>query len=103
MDSKLSFAKPRFDHESGRLSLIADTLDFDNAAAHMSAFCHFIGASVKEQQTDADLLSWLVDFEGVTFMLRAEHYSASIWLEQLGAEGDEELAFLSRWLEKQLD
>lgn len=90
------------DAASGRVSLVADTLDFDNADAHLAAFCQLIGATAKEKQTDADLLSWLVDFEGVGFMLRAEHYSACVWLEKLGEEGDEELQFLYTWLARQL-
>ncbi len=35
-------------------------------------------------------------------MLRAEHYSACVWLEKLGEEGDEELQFLYTWLARQL-
>ncbi|WP_281545933.1 DUF3630 family protein [Grimontia sp. SpTr1] len=97
-----TFRLSHHDSEAGRLVLAADALDFDNAEQHLMAFCQLIDAKVAEKQTDADLLSWLIDFEGVPFMLRAEHYSASVWLERLGAEGDEELAFLNIWLSKQL-
>lgn len=98
----LTFRLSHYDSEAGRLVLAADTLDFDNAEKHLMAFCELIDAKVTEKQTDADLLSWLIDFEGVAFMLRAEHYSASVWLEKLSAEGDEELAFMNNWLSKQL-
>ncbi|WP_051563816.1 DUF3630 family protein [Enterovibrio calviensis] len=91
-----------FDANEGRLVMAADALNFDNAASFLDSFCQLIGATPEEKQTDADLHSWLVDFEGVTFLLKAEHYSASIWLERLGKEGDEELAFLHRWLGLQL-
>ena len=91
-----------FDIEEGRFVLAIDDLDFDNADAYAIAFCQLIDAVIIEKQTDADLMSWLVDFEDVQFMLKAEHYSASLWLERLGADGDDELAFLNHWLANQL-
>ncbi|MCC4797473.1 hypothetical protein BCT30_12950 [Enterovibrio norvegicus] len=91
-----------FDIEEGRFVLAIDDLDFDNAEAYAAAFCQLIDAAIIEKQMDADLMSWLVDFEGVQFMLKAEHYSASLWLERLGAEGDDELSFLNHWLSNQL-
>ncbi len=90
-----------FDIEEGRFVLAIDDLDFDNADGYAAAFCQLIDAAIIEKQMDADLMSWLVDFEGVQFMLKAEHYSASLWLERLGADGDDELTFLNNWLVNQ--
>ena len=101
MDNRL-FSLSHFDAEEGRLVLAADGLDFDNTDTYLEAFCQLIGASVSDKQTDADLHSWLVDFEGARFMLKGEHYSASVWLEKLDADGDDELAFLHGWLSKLL-
>ncbi|PKF51376.1 DUF3630 family protein [Enterovibrio nigricans] len=101
MDNAL-FSLSSFDAQEGRLVLAADGLDFDNTDAYLDALCQMIDARVFDKQIDADLHSWLVDFEGVRFMLRGEHYSASIWLEMLDAEGKEELAFLHGWLRKRL-
>lgn len=97
-----TFRLSHMDAVAGRLVLVADTLNADNAEQHLQALCQMLDASVKEKQTDADLLSWLIDFEGVALMLRAGHYSASVWLETLGDEGQDELVFLHSWLEKQL-
>ncbi|MEZ8143634.1 hypothetical protein A1OO_00250 [Enterovibrio norvegicus FF-33] len=99
---KPRFRLSHFDANEGRLVLAADGMDFDNAEAMLDRFCQLIDANAQDKQTDADLHTWLVDFEGVTFMLKAEHYSASVWLERLGKEGDEELLFLHRWLSRQL-
>ncbi|MGF1769438.1 DUF3630 family protein [Enterovibrio makurazakiensis] len=96
------FVLTLFDAHEGRLVIAANALDFDNAASYLNTFCELIGATPEDKQTDADLHTWLVDFEGVTFLLKAEHYSASIWLERLGQDGDDELAFLQGWLSQQL-
>ncbi|WP_434357545.1 DUF3630 family protein [Parasalinivibrio latis] len=95
-----SFSSLEFKPDEGRLVLTIPELDFDNAPALMAGFLSVIGAHATEAQTDADLHSWLVDFEGCRLMLRAEHYSTSMWLETLDGTGQEELAFLAGWLGK---
>ncbi|RXJ72637.1 hypothetical protein CS022_14425 [Veronia nyctiphanis] len=87
-----------FNPDSGRLILTSSSLDFDSAETVAESFFTLIGATVKEKQLDADLLSWLIDFEGCQLMAKAEHYSASLWLETMGENGLEELLFLSQWL-----
>ncbi|WP_407331868.1 DUF3630 family protein [Enterovibrio sp. 27052020O] len=99
---KSAFVLTYFDANEGRLVLAVDDMDFDNAETMLDTFCYLIGANAQDKQTDADLHTWLIDFEGVTFVLKAEHYSASVWLERFGKEGDEELAFLHRWLSQRL-
>ncbi|MDD1783553.1 DUF3630 family protein [Enterovibrio sp. ZSDZ35] len=101
MDNTL-FSISHFDAKEGRLVLAADGLDFDNTEIYLDALCQLIGATASDKQTDADLHSWIIEFEGVRFLLKGEHYSASVWLEKLDADGDEELTFLHGWLSKQL-
>ncbi len=96
------FSSLDFQPDEGRLVLSVPALDFDNAPDLMAQFLSHIGASANETQTDADIHTWLVDFEGCRLMLRAEHYSAAMWLETLDGAGNEELAFLANWLGKSL-
>ncbi|MFD2179172.1 DUF3630 family protein [Veronia pacifica] len=91
-----------YNPDSGRLILTTSALDFDSAESIATSFFDLIGATVKDSQQDADLLSWLLDFEGCPLMARAEHYSASLWLETMGDSGQEELLFLSQWLPSQM-
>ncbi|WP_081754647.1 DUF3630 family protein [Salinivibrio costicola] len=43
------------------------------------------------------MMTWLIDFEGTRLMLKAAHYTQSVWLEPLESDGDEVIAFLRRW------
>ncbi|MEF1298321.1 DUF3630 family protein, partial [Vibrio parahaemolyticus] len=47
-------------------------------------------------QWDADIHSWLIDFEGCRLFMKAEHYSEAIWFEALNIEESrEELDYLA--------
>ncbi|ANO34016.1 aminopeptidase [Vibrio breoganii] len=91
-----SFTLRHFDSQKGRLSLVTSSFDHDDFPSVGQQFIDLISATVLEKQQDADLHSWLIDFEGCQLMLRAEHYSESMWLEALSAgQSEEELQYLA--------
>lgn len=92
----------QFDRDQGRLIFASDGLHFDNAEHIAEALIDMLSASVVEKQIDADLHSWLIDFEGCQLLLKTEHYSGSLWLETLGGEGVDELAFIAGWWPSQI-
>lgn len=94
------FCLKQLDKEQCRLVIDAPAFNFDNFAPLALSFVQLIGASVLEQQQDADLHTWLIDFEGCQLMLRGEHYSESMWLEGLSEQqGREELVYLAGLLQ----
>lgn len=85
--------------DQGRLILNTSEWDMDSFPALGERFLHWLSASLIDKQLDTDLHTWLIDFEGCQLLLKAEHYSASIWLETLSDEqGREELAFIAQLL-----
>ena len=73
--------------------------DVDTFPALGERLAKQLSATVIEKQWDADVHSWLIDFEGCLLFLKAEHYSESVWLEALVIkESQEELAFLAQLL-----
>lgn len=96
-----SFTLRHFDAQKGRLSLVTPPFDHDDFPLVGQQFIDLISATVIEKQQDADLHSWLIDFEGCQLMLRAEHYSESMWLETLSVgQSEEELQFLAGLISK---
>ncbi len=90
------FSIIEFDQNQGRLVFAMANFDFDSFTVTGKQLVSLMDANIVEQQMDADLHSWLIDFEGSLFILRAEHYSNSVWLEALTAqEGRQELAFIA--------
>lgn len=93
------FSVVEFDKEAGRIIFAVPEFHFDSFDSFEvigKQLVTAMDATIVEQQMDADLHSWLVDFEGAQFMLRAEHYSNSVWLEALArTEHQEELAFIA--------
>ena len=80
-----------------KLILSSPSFDIDSFPSLGEALVQLLSAQVKEKQFDADLHSWLIDFEGCLLFLRAEHYSESIWLEALDKnEGKEVMAYLAK-------
>lgn len=72
-------------------------LDADNAEVICQPLLDVLQAQVLESQQDADMMTWLIDFEGTRLMLKAAHYTQSVWLEPLESDGDEVIAFLRCW------
>ncbi|MGF1903872.1 DUF3630 family protein [Aliivibrio logei] len=90
------FSVIEFDNNEGRIIFGIPPFDFDSFDVIGQQLVSAMDASIVEKQMDADLHSWLIDFEGCQFMLRAEHYSNSVWLEALARkEHQDELSFIA--------
>ncbi len=82
--------------QEGRIIIQTQGFDFDSFPEKGERLLTLLSATAIEKQQDADLHSWLIDFEGTRFMLRAEHYSESVWLEALGrGQAQAELDFIA--------
>lgn len=82
--------------EQGKIVLVAPQFDVDSFPSLGEQLVGILSATIIEKQLDADLHSWLIDFEGCRFFLRAEHYSESVWLEAVVIrESREELTYLA--------
>ncbi|EGR0771515.1 TPA: DUF3630 family protein [Vibrio parahaemolyticus] len=82
--------------EEGRLLIAAPRFDLDTFPALGERLVGLLSAKVIEKQWDADIHSWLIDFEGCHLFMKAEHYSEAIWFEALNIEESrEELDYLA--------
>ncbi|HCE2180859.1 TPA: DUF3630 family protein [Vibrio parahaemolyticus] len=82
--------------EEGRLLIAAPRFDLDTFPALGERLVGLLSATVIEKQWDADIHSWLIDFEGCCLFMKAEHYSEAIWFEALNIEESrEELDYLA--------
>ncbi|HAS6495721.1 TPA: DUF3630 family protein [Vibrio parahaemolyticus] len=82
--------------EEGRLLIAAPSFDLDTFPALGERLVGVLSATVIEKQWDADIHSWLIDFEGCRLFMKAEHYSEAIWFEALNIEESrEELDYLA--------
>ncbi|TOH43176.1 aminopeptidase [Vibrio parahaemolyticus] len=82
--------------EEGRLLIAASRFDLDTFPALGERLVGLLSATVIEKQWDADIHSWLIDFEGCRLFMKAEHYSEAIWFEALNIEESrEELDYLA--------
>lgn len=82
--------------EDGRLLITTPSFDFDTFLLLGDKLVGLLSATVIEKQWDADMHSWLIDFEGCQLFLRSEHYSESVWFETLSVlESREELDYLA--------
>lgn len=76
--------------EEGRLLITAPSFDLDTFPVLGERLVGLLSASVVEKQWDADIHSWLIDFEGCRLFMKAEHYSEAIWFEALAVEESRE-------------
>ncbi|HCG6989278.1 DUF3630 family protein [Vibrio parahaemolyticus] len=82
--------------EEGRLLIAAPRFDLDTFPVLGERLVSLLSATVIEKQWDADIHSWLIDFEGCRLFMKAEHYSEAIWFEALNIEESrEELDYLA--------
>jgi len=87
--------------EEGRLIVQTTDFDFDSFPEIGERLLTLLSAKAIEKQKDADLHSWLIDFEDCRLMLRAEHYSECMWFEAMGeGQGREELDFIAGLLSR---
>lgn len=101
VNSAHGFGLEQYQAEQGRLILKFPRFDFDSFPSMGEQLVTLLSATVIEKQQDADIHSWLIDFEGCQFFLKAEHYSESVWLEALTPkQAREESDFLAGLFER---
>ncbi|NLS14780.1 DUF3630 family protein [Vibrio sp. SM6] len=80
----------------GRIVFDVPGFDIDDFARLASDIVQLLSATVLETQMDADIQTWLIDFEGCHLFLKAEHYTSSVWLESVAREHSrDELNYLA--------
>lgn len=90
------FSLQEYQADQGCLVLVTPCFDYDNFPELGECLVTLLSAQVIEKQADADIHSWLIDFEGCRLMLKAEHYSEAVWLEALvAAESRAEMDYLA--------
>lgn len=98
---KTDYGLVEYQKEQGRIIIRAPRFDYDSFPELGEALVKTLSADVLEKQSDADIHSWLIDFEGCQLFLRAEHYSESLWLEVLSKEDNsEDLDYLAGLFQK---
>lgn len=96
----MQFGLAEFMPEQGRIILKVPSFDYDTFPQLGEYLVELLSASIVEKQSDADVHSWLIDFEDCQLFLKAEHYSEAIWLEALSvSDSKEELEFLAKLLQ----
>ncbi len=91
-----TFSLNHYDAEQGRLVVNVPDFDYDSFPALGEQLLKQLSATAIDKQADADIHSWLIDFEDCQLMLKAEHYSEAVWFEALAVgEAAEELEFLA--------
>ncbi len=87
--------------DEGKILITAPRFDFDTFPELGEKLVSMLSAKVVEKQWDADVHSWLIDFEDCQMFLKAEHYSESLWLESLAIEESrEEFDYLAGLFER---
>ncbi len=95
-EQQTEFGLQEYQAEEGRIIIRTPRFDFDSFPELGERLVSLLSARVLEKQWDADIHSWLVDFEGCQLFLRAEHYSECVWFEALAVDDSkEEVAFLT--------
>ncbi|MGF1779734.1 DUF3630 family protein [Vibrio nomapromontoriensis] len=90
------FGLREYMREQGKLLVVTPSFDFDSFDELAEKLVRSLSAQVIEKQWDADLHTWLIDFEGCRLLLKGEHYSESMWFEALDKTSSiEELDFLA--------
>ncbi|KGY10906.1 aminopeptidase [Vibrio tubiashii] len=101
VDRQTEFGLLEYQADEGRIIIRAPRFDFDTFPKLAARLVTLLSASVVEKQWDADIHSWLIDFEGCQLFLKSEHYSESVWFEALVIEESrEELDFLASLFRK---
>ncbi|EGU36831.1 hypothetical protein VII00023_07714 [Vibrio ichthyoenteri ATCC 700023] len=96
MANKMEFGLIEYQADQGRVVIKAPDFDFDSFPKMAERLLAALPAAVIEKQCDADIHSWLIDFEECQMFLKAEHYSESVWFESLsGVDCQPEFAYLA--------
>ncbi|NVD08130.1 DUF3630 family protein [Vibrio sp. JPW-9-11-11] len=95
-ETQTEFGLIDYQADDGRLIIRTPRFDFDSFPQLADRLVRLLSATVIEKQWDADIHSWLIDFEGCQLFLKSEHYSESVWFEALAIEASrDELDFLA--------
>ncbi|WP_413522645.1 DUF3630 family protein [Photobacterium phosphoreum] len=94
------FSQTEINIEQGTLVVTPSLFEFDDFTVVAKALLLRLDATLIDQQPSADLHQWLIDFEGCQLLLKAEHYTASVWLELLVLSEIESLIFIQRLLSR---
>lgn len=95
-EQQTEFGLASYQSDEGRIIIRSPRFDFDSFPDLAERMLDLLSATAIEKQWDADIHSWLIDFEGCQMFLKSEHYSESIWLEALSIEESrEEFDFLA--------
>ncbi|MEC6824531.1 MULTISPECIES: DUF3630 family protein [Photobacterium] len=92
------FSQTEINIEQGTLAITLPLFEFDNFPAVAKVLLQRLDAILIEQEPSADLQQWLIDVEGCQLLLKAEYYSASMWLELLTLNDIEHLIFIQQLL-----
>ncbi|MDO6500278.1 DUF3630 family protein [Photobacterium sanguinicancri] len=92
------FSVRRLDFEHSHLLLTAPDFDYDTFSEVATALVVRIDSIVIEQEKNADLHVWLIDFEGCRLLLKGEHYSGALWIEAMSSADNDTLAFIASML-----
>ena len=84
--------------EQGTLVVTPTEFEFENFTVTAMALLQRLDAKLVHQEPSADLQQWLIDVDGCQLLLKAEHYSASMWLEILTTNDGEYLIFIQQLL-----
>lgn len=96
VDQQTEFGLQEYQADEGRIIIRTPSFDFDSFPDLGARLVELLSATVVEKQWDADIHSWLIDFEGCQLFMRAEHYSECVWFEAISIDDSkEELAFLA--------
>ncbi|CAH0542106.1 DUF3630 family protein [Vibrio marisflavi] len=100
-NSQYQFGLAEFIPETGRIILQTPSFDYDSFPKMGEYLVALLSATIVEKQSDADVHSWLIDFEDCQLFLKAEHYSEAVWFEALSvSDSQEELEFLAQLLRR---
>ena len=95
-NKQMDFGLIDYQVSHGRIMIRTPNFDFDTFPLLGERLLKALPAIILERQCDADIHSWLIDFEGCQLFIKAEHYSESIWFESLsGVNSHEELDYLA--------
>ncbi len=95
-----SFVVKEILEDQGVLILIAPEFDYDSFPAIGEELVTLLSAKIIEKQQDADIHTWLIDFDEQQFFIKAEHYSQALWLEALDMRSSQqELIFISNLIQ----
>ncbi len=79
----VNFEVSEYLRDDGILILKSPQFDFDDFPRIADCLTNEVQATVVEKQFNADLYSWHIRYMNHSFLLCAEYYSQSVWLQAL--------------------